>query len=148
MKSGKSFEHASERWWAVKQKKRCQGRSQSVHVSRSAPIGADAGQHIDSSESMGDITLELALKHFEDQRLKPEEAEMLSTEILVAVNEGSVRHVGPVGRRRRRYEINRQSNALSVRAGEGRISLHLTSAVRLAGMLGDTNFAATSRICA
>ena len=123
------------RLWAVARKEGLQRlrpgqgappRSNSLRGRTSAPA---VGKHTSGVE------LELAARHFEDQCLDPAEAERLSEAILDTVNHGNMRTIGPVGRRNRQYQLCRQTDGLSVKAGEGRILLSLTGAVRLAGLL-------------
>ena len=92
--------------------------------------------------------LDLVVRHFDDQRLHPDEVGTLSAAILEVVNRGGTRVLGPVGRQRRRYEICRLADVISVRSGEGRVRLSLTSAVRLAGLLGASRGAGMARTCA
>ena len=101
-----------------------------------------------ASPSPAGPELDLVMRHFDDQRLDPDEVETLSAAILDVVNRGGTRVLGPVGRQRRRYKIGRLADVISVRSGEGRVRLPLTSAVQLAGLLGASRGAGAAQACA
>ena len=86
-------------------------------------------------QTLTDAELELAVRHFDDQHLDPEEAESLSSAILQVIYHGGTRAVSPVGRRQRHYAICRETDGISLRAGEGRILLAPTSARQLAARI-------------
>lgn len=123
------------RLWAVARKEGLQrfhrDRDAAPRVARLRKRAAAPG----AGKWTSGVELELAARHFEDQRFDPAEAERLSAAILGVVRHGGTRVEGPMGRCNRRYQLCRQTDGLSVRAGEGRILLSLTSAVRLAGLL-------------
>jgi hypothetical protein len=82
-----------------------------------------------------DLLLDLAIRHFRDLNLRSAESDQLSAGILQAVATGEPHFAGPVGEPSRRYEFHWRFAALSIRVGEGRISLPLQSALHLANAL-------------
>ena len=135
------------RLWAVRRKEELHRPRPTVQQARQRRVRARATAS-DREQALTDAELELALRHFDDQRLDPEEAGSLSSAILYVIYRGGTRGVGPVGRRRRHYVVSRQTDGISLRAGEGRILLPLTCARRLAGRIGKSGSAGTLQVCA
>ena len=113
------------------------------HTRHNRPFGAAATTERKRSPTAAEM--ELATRHFDDQHLDPGESKRLAAALLHVVNNGGTFAVGPVGRRRRRYEICRQLNGISIRSGEGRILLPPTGAVRLAGLINRSHRAGMAR---
>ena len=87
------------------------------------------------SNTEDEVLLDLAIRHFRDLKLQSAEPRQLAAGILQAAATGEPHFVGPVGESSRRYEFHRRLAALSIRVGEGRISLPLQSALCLANAL-------------
>jgi hypothetical protein len=108
-----------------------------------APAGSqDLGETegpVLTEDAEADMLLELALRHFDDQHFSFQEAGMIASAIREVLDQGQPRQIGPVGRRRRWYRVDRRDSAVSLRAGEGRISFPPDRAARLAQALGEFN---------
>ena len=149
MKSMKNPDIGQAHLWAVARKEELQ-RFRAHHVAAAPRSRSLRGRGFvpgPGTRTAG-VELELAARHFDDQHLDPAEAERLSAAILGVVNHGGTCVVGPMGRRNQRYRLCRQTDGLSVRAGEGRMLLSLTSAVRLAGLLRTNQGSAAAGTCA
>jgi hypothetical protein len=64
---------------------------------------------------------------------------MVASAIREVLEQGQPRQIGPVGRRRRWYHVDRRDSAVNLRAGEGRILLPPDRAARLAEALCEFN---------
>ena len=96
-----------------------------------------------------DVMLDLVLRHFRDQALDRDEQRRLAAALSETVDSGAPCRVGPIGVRQCHYRIHRLASAVSIRVGEGRVSLPLTQAVRLVALLdGDDEIGLASLIAA
>ena len=127
-------------WWAIEQRVRGQSRSEGA---MREPAGSrklrKTADPVLTEDAEADLLLELALRHLHDQHLSLQETGMISSAIREVLEDGQPRQIGPVGRRRRFYHLDRRDSALSLRAGEGRILLAPDRADRLAQALGESN---------
>ena len=125
-------------WWAIQQRAREDSRSERV---MRAPAGSqnlgETEEPVLTEDAEADMLLELALRHLDDQHFSSQEAGMIASAIREVLEQGQPRRIGPVGRRRRCYHVDRRDSAVSLRAGEGRILLPPDRAARLAEALGE-----------
>lgn len=99
--------------------------------------------------SEDEAVLELALNHFRGLDPSPDDARALADAIFATIETGEAHAAGPVGVLQRRYLMQRRASAVSIRVGEGRISLPLEAAMRLAGALrGPVDLRLRARIAA
>ena len=113
-------------------------------------LHADHATPIDTSAEDGDeIVLDLVVRHFRDQRLSRDEQKVLADTLLMAIDTGEPGQVGPIGALRRHYRIQRRVSAVTIRVGEGQVSLPLGQALRLSALLdGDDRLQMESVIAA
>jgi len=117
-----------------------QAKSRRLNTVRHAPGPKPEDRHTEEAEryhasAEGTVQLELALQHLRDQRFGTDEARAFSSVMLEVLADGKPRTLGPVGRRRRLYHLNRRPGGLSIRAGEGRIEMPGPDARRVADLL-------------
>ena len=74
--------------------------------------------------------LALVIRHFRAMNLGFSEQRSLAEALLETIDLGNPKDVD-LGQPRRRYRLRRRSNTLSIRLGEGHVSLSLPYAIRL-----------------
>lgn len=94
-----------------------------------------AGEATEDPPGDHEILLDLALQHFRDQQLTPSEQQAVAAALYRALETGEAARVGPVGRRRCLYRVQRRAKRLVIRVGQGALGLPLAPAARLATLL-------------
>lgn len=101
------------------------------------------------ADSADEVMFELVVRHFRDQALDQDEQRRLAAALSETVDGGEPCRVGPIGVRQCHYQIHRRMSAVSIRVGEGMVSLPLAQAIRLVALLdGDDETALHSLIAA
>jgi hypothetical protein len=89
-----------------------------------------------SADEADDGTFDLVLRHFRHLGLSRDEQQWLADTLATAIDSGESCRVGPIGTRKRHYQIQRRGAAVIIRAGEGRVSVPLMQAMQLVALLG------------
>lgn len=88
-----------------------------------------------SADDAGDRILDLVLRHFRHLGLSRDEQQRLADALATTIDSGEPGRVGPIGALKRHYQIQRRTSAVTIRVGEGRVSLPLTQAMQLVALL-------------
>ena len=87
------------------------------------------------TEDADEVLLDLVVRHFRDLGLHRDERRWVADAIAATIESGEPSRVGPIGALRRHYRIHRRVAAVSIRVGEGQVSLPLAQAMQLIAML-------------
>ncbi len=130
MRNEKLVSISPEIWRAI------ENRAAAEEMTTGAWLAKQAlGEATADRPSEDDILLDLALRHFRDQALMPSEQQAVAAALFRALEKGEAAAVGPVGRRRRRYWVQRRAKRLNIRVGQSALELPLAPAARLASLL-------------
>ena len=128
---------ASDVWQAVNERAQCEGVTLEAWLERQLALSA---AHVETlnEQQLEDILLSLTAEHFKRLALEPGEGEALANAILATIVDGEPHRVGPIGTSERHYVLRRRASAVAIQIGEGKVSLPLKSAAKLAVVLDDT----------
>ena len=98
-------------------------------------LGLTGGASNDWQDGADEVLFELAVRHFRDLHASGTELRQLAAAMLSTIDQGEASEVGPLGRRGLRYRIQRRTDCLQIRVGQGSIRLPIADAIRLATLL-------------
>lgn len=93
------------------------------------------GPRAASADGADHSTLDLVVRHFRHLGLSRDEQQRLADVLAKTIDSGEPGRVGPIGALKRHYQIQKRSATVTIRVGEGRVSLPLTQAMQLAALL-------------
>ena len=128
---------ASEVWQAVNERAQSEGVTLEAWLERQIALSA-AHVEVLNEQQLEDILLSLTTEHFKRLALEPDEGQALANAILATIVDGEPHRVGPIGTSKRHYVLRRRASAVTIQIGEGKVSLPLKNAAKLAVVLDNT----------
>lgn len=128
---------ASEVWQAVNERAQSEGVTLEAWLERQLALSA-AHVEVLNEQQLEDILLSLTTEHFKRLALEPDEGQALANAILATIVDGEPHRVGPIGIAKRHYVLRRRASAVTIQIGEGKVSLPLKNAAKLAVVLDNT----------
>lgn len=120
-------------WEAIHHRAAAQRVSVERWLRQQVELTADAST--DRQDGGDEVLLELAVRHFRDLHASDTELRRLAAAMFASIDHGEAGEVGPLGRRGLRYRIQRRTDCLQIRVGQGAIRLPIANAIRLATLL-------------
>jgi hypothetical protein len=93
------------------------------------------GPYAALADGADDSSLDLVLRHFRHLGLSRDEQQRLADALAKTIDSGEPGRVGPIGALKRHYRVQRRTSKVTIRVGEGRVSLPLTQAMQLVALL-------------
>ena len=128
---------ASDLWQAVNERAQREGVSLEAWLERQLAQTALQGGSL-SEHEFEDALLSPATEHFGRLALTSDEANALANAIFGTIVDGEPHRVGPIGASERYYVLRRRASAVTIQIGEGKVSLPLKSAAKLAVVLDNS----------